>query len=250
MDNRVPGDTPVVVVQPELYPHLAGARGTAVTVLLPDGRHVQGLMLQQPAGAQAVQAGLVTPLADTPGPVPAPAVHPSPPVGAAAGSASAPASRYRGVKAKWLSQEQRTVYEATCHFATGAVYLGRFSSEEVAARAYDRMAIYRNGWACARTNFPVSSYRGEVLTEEQGASLEELVANIKATAEQYPRGRGRRKRQRAEGASAALSLHAACSGPTGRPPFPLQRRRSRGMSFPMERRTWTGSNSSSQPLQR
>ncbi|CAA6672200.1 unnamed protein product [Spirodela intermedia] len=67
------------------------------------------------------------------------------------------------------------------------VYLGGYDKEEKAARAYDLAALKYWGPTAAATNFPASTYRGD-LEEMKSMTREESVAYIRRGSAGFSRG--------------------------------------------------------------
>ena len=95
------------------------------------------------------------------------------------------ASRFRGVtnqknaKAKpWMAYIKVTEDGKQRQF-----YIGKFSREEDAARAFDRVSIAKLGHAKAETNFPAAEYRAE-WAEQEALGGEGAVARERERAKQ------------------------------------------------------------------
>ena len=73
------------------------------------------------------------------------------------------ASRFRGVTKEKKSKIKpwRAHIYVTEDGKHRKIYIGSFSREEDAARAFDRVSIAKLGHAQAETNFPVAEYRAE-----------------------------------------------------------------------------------------
>ena len=78
------------------------------------------------------------------------------------------------------------------------IYIGKFSREEDAARAYDRVSIAKLGHAQAKTNFPVAEYRAE------WAELEALGVDAAAA-------RGKKRAQQQGGTMGSTKITAPLS---------------------------------------
>jgi len=80
-----------------------------------------------------------------------------------AGNAGRGTSRFRGVsKVKWGQTKPWSArIRVTEDGKRRLIYIGYFSREEDAARAFDRVSIAKLGHAKVKTNFPVAEYRAE-----------------------------------------------------------------------------------------
>lgn len=105
-------------------------------------------------------------------------------------------SQYRGVtRHRWTGRYEAHLWDSTCERAPGStkgrqkgkqVYLGGYSSEIEAARAFDRAAIKYWG-TTAQLNFPVEDYLHEV-EAIQSMSTAELIANLRRKSSGFSRG--------------------------------------------------------------
>ena len=68
-------------------------------------------------------------------------------------------SSYRGVSKYKSKKQKRRPWKASVTLSgAGSRYVGCFSTEEAAARAHDRAAIFLRGRKCVKTNYPLDTY--------------------------------------------------------------------------------------------
>jgi len=93
-------------------------------------------------------------------------------------------SRFTGVTMHKRSRR----WEAHCwvNSLKKQVYLGGYATQELAAEAYDIIAVKIRG-AKAKTNFPLENYT-EAMRALQGLSIEQVIASVKRESDSFIRG--------------------------------------------------------------
>lgn len=87
-------------------------------------------------------------------------------------------------------------------------YIGAWTTEEAAARAYDIVTLFTRGEGRARTNFHVSDYT-EILPLLDAVSLHQLIAMLRRRSKSFARERTLAVSRRAVGSSQAQALNPA-----------------------------------------
>ena len=115
---------------------------------------------------------------------PAVAVRTPPAKATAKATEAAEQSRFTGVTMHKRSRR----WEAHCwvNSLKKQVYLGGYATQELAAEAYDIIAVKIKG-AKAKTNFPLENY-AEAMRALQGLTIEQVIASVKRESDSFIRG--------------------------------------------------------------
>ena len=112
------------------------------------------------------------------------AVRTPPAKATAKATEAAEQSRFTGVTMHKRSRR----WEAHCwvNSLKKQVYLGGYATQELAAEAYDIIAVKIKG-AKAKTNFPLENY-AEAMRALQGLTIEQVIASVKRESDSFIRG--------------------------------------------------------------